>query len=229
MKVGVIMYPKIGQNIVMNIVNRSEPSKSLIADIGEEEMLIALPMNTELIGLLSADTKLEITYIADENKYRFKTRILGRKKDSIPLFRVVKPSEKDIFRIQMRENFRVNTNLRVLLNNIEQTTVNLSAGGVLCSCKPDFEVTLHEEVTGTIFLPIPDSKLQQAAEFKGEVIRVNQVPKADRINVALKFIEMERGVQTKVIQYCFERQRQERMTARKGIKGLLSNSFRSKK
>jgi len=214
MKVGVKLYPKIGQNIVMNVMNRSQPSKSLIADIGEEEMLIALPMNIDLIGLLMVDTKLEITYITDENKYRFKTRIIGRKKDRIPLFRVVKPLEKDIFRIQMRENFRVNANLRVLLNDMEQSTVNLSAGGVLCSCKPDFEINAQDEVSGTIFLPSPDSKVLQAVNFKGEVIRINQVPKAERVNVALKFIEMERGSQTKVIQYCFERQRQERLTAR---------------
>jgi len=201
---------------MMNVLNRSQPSKSLIADIGEEEMLIALPMNAnDLIGLLTVGSQLEITFIVEDKKYKFRTNVIGRKKDNIPLFRVVKPLEKDIYRIQMRENFRVNANLKVLLNETEQNTVNISAGGLLCSCKQEFDIKATDEVSGTIFLPNPENKIQESVQFKAEVIRITQVPKAERINVAMKFIELERGAHPKIIQYCFEKQRQELMTARR--------------
>jgi c-di-GMP-binding flagellar brake protein YcgR len=209
------LYPKIGQNILMNLENRSQQSKSLIADIGQEEMLIALPMNTDLIGFLSVGTQLEITYVVEDKKYRFKTKVIGRKKDNIPLFRVVKPLEKDIIRIQMRENFRVNANLKVIIKDTEQNTVNISAGGLLCSCKQDFEIETREELSGTIFFPTADNKVLERVPFKAEVIRTTQVPQAGRINVAMKFTELERGAQSKISQYCFEKQRQELMTARR--------------
>lgn len=199
----------------MNVVNRNQPSKSLIADIGEEEMLIALPMNTDLIGFLTTGSKVEITFIIDDKKYKFITKVIGRTKDKIPLFRVVKPLEENIFRIQMRENFRVNANLKVVLNNTEQNTVNISVGGLLCSCNQDFEIKARDEVSGTLFVPNPESKNLESVQFKAEVIRVTQVPKAERINVAMKFIDLESGSHPKILQYCFEKQRQELMVARR--------------
>jgi len=199
----------------MSLLSRSQSSKSLIADIGEEEMLIALPMNTDLIGFLPVNTKIDITFVTDVTKYRFKPEILGRKKDNIPLFRVKKPLEKDIVKIQQRENFRVNANLRVLLKETEQRTVNISAGGLLCSCSQDLELVPNEEVPGTLFLPVADSNQIEAVDFKAQIIRTSEVPRAERMNVAMKFIEIDRESQTKVTQYCFEKQRQERMIARR--------------
>lgn len=205
------MYPKVNQNIMIDIIGQDSSCRSLIAEVGEEEILICFPMDKSITGLLSVGTKLEIIYIIEENKYKFKTEIIGRKQAIMPLFLVRKPEEKDIIRIQQRENFRVRTNLRIYLNEYELSTINISAGGALFSCEIDLPFQLGEQVTGTLIIPNIQKKELDSVKFEGVIIRINHMNKEERQNVALQFSSMDQKDQKKLVQYCFEKERQNRI------------------
>jgi c-di-GMP-binding flagellar brake protein YcgR len=204
------MYPKVNQNIKIDILNHDLSCRSNVAEVGETDILISIPLDREIIGLLSIGTKLEITFITGENKYEFKTEIIGRTKDTISLLRLTKPLEKDIVKIQQRENFRVNSNLRLIINKHELNTINISAGGALFSSKLDFPYREGEEVTGILYIPNIQSKNIEPISFQSKIIRINLIKNQERKNVAIEFTNIKRNDQIKIIQHCFEKQRKSR-------------------
>ena len=208
------MYPKVNQNIMIDILTHELSCKSNIAEIGEKEILISIPLDREIIGLLSIGTKLEISYIIGENKFEFRTEIIGRTRDTIPLLRLAKPNENEIIKIQHRENVRVNSNLRLLIDGSELHTINISAGGVLFSSKLDSQFHEGEEIAGTLFVPDLRSKELVQVPIQGKVIRSSLMREIERRYVALEFTSIKRPDQMKIIQHCFEKQRQIRLKER---------------
>ena len=202
------MYPKVNQNIKIDILDHGLSCRSNIAEVGDSEILISIPLDREIIGLLSIRSKLEISFITGENKYIFRTVIIGRTNDTIPLLRLTKPQEKEIEKIQQRENFRVNSNLRLHINGLELNTINISAGGALFSSQLDFPFREGEEVTGTLFVPDPQSKDLVPISFKSKIIRI--MKSQERKNVAIEYTNIKRNDQIKIIQHCFEKQRKTR-------------------
>ena len=203
------MYPKVNQNIVINILSEGSICRSIVAEISESEILISQPMDGKMFGM-PRGTRLAISYTIGENKYKFEAFILGRKKDNIPLYRITKPKEKEISKIQRRENFRVPTSVPVKIGNMEVNTINISAGGMLLSCTRDSSYQVGEPLSGMILIPettpIP---------FKGVIKRIIQREDTGLKQVGLQFTVLERKDETKIVQYCFEKQRQARLTERK--------------
>lgn len=205
------MYPKVNQNIVIKENNQDNSWKSIVADVGESEILIGAPMDLSNFGMLRIGTTIEVSYTLEVSKYKFLTEILGRKNENIPLFILKKPEEKEIIKVQQREDFRVNVNLPLILKEKELYTINLSAGGFLCSTSLDFELNEGETVLGTIFLPSFTGGKASSISFRCEIIRIDLIKELERYQVALKFIEIGRQDQKKIIQYCIEKQRQLRL------------------
>ncbi|WP_169797570.1 flagellar brake protein [Neobacillus fumarioli] len=208
------MYPKINQNITIQLFNQDLLWKSMVAEIGDEELFISFPMDHTINGLLQNGTILQVSYTANESKYTFTSEIIGRKIETIPLLRLKKPLETQIAKIQQRENFRVNANLRLILQEREVRTLNISAGGLLCSCHMDLPLVEREEVSGTIFVPNVTNNEASPLSFKGEITRIHLIKELDRQNVAVKFIRLDPQDQKKIVQFCFEKQRQLRMKER---------------
>lgn len=208
------MYPKVNQNIMIDIMDYELSCRSNIAEIGQSEILISIPLDREIISLISVGIKLEISYLTGESKFQFTTEILGRTKDTIPLLRLAKPKENEIIKIQQRENVRVNSNLRLMIEENELHTINISAGGVLFSSKLDSSFYQGEEIAGTLFVPDARSKEIDSVPFKGKVIRVSLMREIERNYVALEFTSIKRPDQIKIIQHCFEKQRQIRLKVR---------------
>ncbi|MFP5113104.1 flagellar brake protein [Bacillaceae bacterium C204] len=199
------MYPKVNQKITIDLVSHDLSCKTNVAEVGETEILISIPLDREILGLLSIGTKLEVTFLTGGNKYEFKTEIIGRTKDTIPLLRLVKPKENEIVKIQQRENFRVNSNLRLIINDSELHTINISAGGALFSSRLDFPLREGDEVTGTLFVPNTQSKEEVPISFQSKIIRI--MKSQERKNVAIEYTKINRKDQLKIIQHCFEKQR----------------------
>ncbi|MEH7076568.1 flagellar brake protein [Neobacillus drentensis] len=199
------MYPKVNQNIKIDIVDHGLSCRSNIAEVGDSEILISIPLDREIIGLLSIRSNLDISFITGENKYVFRTYIIGRTNDTIPLLRLAKPEEKEIEKIQQRENFRVNSNLRLIINGTELNTINISAGGALFSSQLDFSFREGEELAGTLLVPDIQSKDIVPISFKSKIIRI--MKSHERKHVAIEFTNIKRNDQIKIIQHCFEKQR----------------------
>ncbi|WP_413300368.1 flagellar brake domain-containing protein [Bacillus sp. 1P10SD] len=208
------MYPKVNQNIKITVVSKDMSSKSIVADVGDSEIQISIPLDREILGLLSLGTKLEVTYITGENKYQFRSEIVGISKDTIPLLRLSKPEENKIFKIQERENFRVNSNLRLLVEEKEAITVNISAGGALFSTGLDFPYHEGEEISARLFLANQQSKVDEPITFHCKIIRITLLKDQERKHVAIQFSNLNQHDQKKIIQHCFEKQRQIRMKVR---------------
>ncbi|MCL6570281.1 MAG: flagellar brake domain-containing protein [Bacillus sp. (in: Bacteria)] len=208
------MYPKVNQNIVIDIKNRDMTCRSIIAEIEKNEILIAFPMDMNAIGLLTKGTEITVVFILGENQYKFQTEIIGRKKDKIALFRITKPQENEIIKIQRRDNFRVNSNLKFLLNEKKLNTINISVGGMLFFCETELQLLEGEVVSGTLVVPNTLNKEAELITFQGQIKRISLIKDPDRKNVALEFTMMEQRDQMKIIQYCFEKQRQMRIKSR---------------
>lgn len=197
---------------MIDIKSHDQTFRSIIAEVEEEEILISYPLDRKIIGLLPQGSLVDIIYMVDENQYKFQSEIIGRKTDTIPLCRISKPQENEIIRIQRRDNFRVNSHLLLMINENRLYTINISAGGILFSCGLDMELQHGELVLGTLILPSIQGKDTALIPFQGQIQRINVLKNLDRKNIALKFTEMDNRDQMRIVQHCFERQRQSRLT-----------------
>ncbi len=204
------MYPKVNQNIVIEIKNEEKNFKSIVAEVGNKEILIGFPMDLKIIGLLPDETIVYITYLVGEYLYKFQTSIIGKRNDNIPLFRVVKPKEVDIKKIQRRDNFRVKANLSLRLKDTELTTVDISAGGIQFSCKDSFEIQYGEVISGTLKIPGES----EPVNFEALVRRIGGNNIEERKNVAVAFSSLNQKDQVKITRYCFEKQRKMRLKSK---------------
>jgi c-di-GMP-binding flagellar brake protein YcgR len=205
-----MMYPKVNQNIVIEISREEKTFKSIVAEVGVKEILIGFPMDHNIFGRLPIGTTVDITYLIGDNLYKFKSNVIGKRNDSMPLIVIDKPNEKDIKKIQRRDNFRVKANLSVNVKDHEVTTVDLSGGGLQFTCKENFELVYGEVVSGTLVIPGET----EAVTFQGIVRRIFKTDIEDRKNVGVAFTSLNQKDQAKITRYCFEKQRQMRLKLR---------------
>ncbi|MEW8986981.1 MAG: PilZ domain-containing protein, partial [Bacillus sp. (in: firmicutes)] len=156
-------------------------------------------------------TEIEISYKVGENLYKFSSEITGKKLDNIPLYRILKPIEKKIYRIQRRENFRVNLHLKLVLLENEYTTVNVSAGGLLFSGPGKLDLKEGQPLTGQVLVPNVQAHDLEFITFHGEIRRVYQSEDKTHTFVAVEFTEISPKDQTIIVQSCFEQQRKMRL------------------
>ena len=78
---------------------------SNIQDITEEYIAISIPINAGEYIPLSKGTLIEVIYYEEENLYKFKSIVVGRKFEKIPILLIAKPSE--VKKIQRRKYVRV--------------------------------------------------------------------------------------------------------------------------
>lgn len=201
------MYPKINQNIVIELLDGGRTFRSIVSEVNDKEMQIGFPIDGNIIAHFQEGTRIIISFIIGENQYKFKTQILGRTRDNIPLLRIISPKESEIRRVQRRENFRMNANLKMIVNNDEVKTINISASGVLFTCHLDIPIDVAEIVTGKIFVPSTVNKDLEVITFQGRVIRIDVQKKEERKYIALEFTNIGQKDQMKIIQYCFDMQR----------------------
>jgi c-di-GMP-binding flagellar brake protein YcgR len=202
------MYPKVNHHILIDI-NDNHSCRSVIAEVGDTDMFISFPMDRTIIGLLTIGAKLDISFIVDDNKYKFKSEIIGRKVDPIPLIQITKPAEKNIVKVQLRENFRVSASINVRLKDQDFITTNVSAGGLLFTCNQNFQLQEGELVTGTLFIPNGEP-----LTFKGEIKRISMADNQDKKFAGIEFLNINQRDRSKILQYCFEKQRQMRTVGR---------------
>lgn len=206
------MYPKVNQQILIDIVQKGMAYRSIIAEYQDNEILIGIPMS-DRIGILPNGTEIEISYKLGDNLFRFSSEITGKKLDNIPLYRIQKPTEKKIYRIQRRENFRVNLHLKLLLLENEYTTVNVSAGGLLFSASGKLDLQEGQAITGQVLVPnvqVHDRDFEFIT-FHGEIKRIYQSEDKALTFVAVEFTEIDPNDQTVIVQSCFEQQRKMRL------------------
>jgi c-di-GMP-binding flagellar brake protein YcgR len=202
---------KVNQNIVVNVESEDQTFQSIVAEITEKEIFISMPLDGLVMRNLPVNTSISVYYSSDDNQYKFPSAIVGKISDNISLYRIVKPQPKDMVKIQRRDNFRVKTNLSLRLNEQEYTTLNISAGGLLFSCNKDLNFKIEDAVTGILVIPPIDNKAIDPIHFQGAVRRVSQNDDPNKIYVALEFVRLNDRDQMNLVQYCFYKQKQNRL------------------
>ncbi|MCD4839683.1 flagellar brake domain-containing protein [Neobacillus sedimentimangrovi] len=205
------MYPKISQNIMIELKNVNKTCKSIVAEIEENEILIVFPMLRTIMGHISEGDKLEISYLINENKYKFDSQVIGRKNGTVPLLRITKPIENEIVRVQRRDNFRVKANLDLIVNDTTVTTLDISGGGLQFTCKTDLELQEGSEMTGTLIVPTSHNNDSTPINFVGQVKRIQMNKDESLKNVAVQFTKLNQKDQMKIIQFCNYKLRQIRL------------------
>lgn len=205
------MNLKVNQNIVVNVEVEDQSFQSIVAEITEKEIFISLPLEGVVLRNLPVKTSISVYYSTGDNQYKFPSAIVGKISDNIPLYRIVKPQPKDMIKVQRRDNFRVKTNLSLKLNDYDLITLNISAGGLLCSCSKDLMLKVGDAVTGILSLPPIENKAMDPIHFQGSIKRVSPMDHPDKMYVALEFGRLSDRDQMNLVQYCFYKQKQNRL------------------
>lgn len=204
------MLPTINTPIEIYDYETNKTYKSIISDITEDEVFIASPMENLNLVYYEPGSTIEISYAAEGSKYAFTTEILGNLRDVISLYIVKKPMERDIRRVQRRQYFRMETNLKVVCDLGEFTTLDISGGGFRCFYPNELDIKVGESFMGTLYLPKGDSTSLDAIPFKGQVIRLLPPDVGDMETFAMEFTQIKESYREKIIQYCLKLQLQMR-------------------
>ena len=204
------MFPRINQNIVVEVLDKEQSFRSIIGEIRIDELLIGLPMDNSSKWILPNGTKLAVTYFTGDNQYKFPTEIIGRTMENIPLYILKKPREKEITRIQRRNNFRVSTQIPIILDDKEYFTLNISAGGTLFACPASSRFQEGQELAGVLHIPTSQNNQTEPVTFKGRVKRIKLLETQEIKNIGLEFLEIDQRQENKLMKYCFDIQRKNR-------------------
>lgn len=206
------MWPKVNDSIIIGILEENRTYVSTVAEVRNEELLITYPIGDGEVKIISLNTPIDISFISNGNRFRFHSQIIGRTKDVIPLYRIQKPKEDEIVKVQNRDNFRVQANLKVRIKQRDFTTINISGGGILFRCPSDFELEEGEKVSGSLFIPTSSNKVIESIQFEAKVVRVSLQDNSKHVGIAYTaIVEKQRQ---KVIQYCFLNERKDRLMKR---------------
>ncbi|MHC0038128.1 flagellar brake protein [Pseudoneobacillus sp. C159] len=205
------MYLKVNQTIIVSLEIEDRSFQSIVAEVSEKEFKITLPVEGIELRNLPAKTKVAVFFYTEDNQFKCQTEILGKTMDQIPLYRIQMPPKKDIIKIQRRDNFRVKSNLSLQINDLELSTINISAGGMLFSCSKDQIHNVGDVVSGILFIPGVDNKISNSIPFTGKIKRIHSIAEREIMNVALEFFGLNNRDQQSIVQYCFQKQKQNRL------------------
>lgn len=197
------MYLEINQIIDLRVIGMNQSWNGIVTEIRDKEFTIHFPADHFVNDSLQIGSKVEASFVAGENRYKFLSEINDRR---ITLLTLKKPVKEDIISTQLRKNFRAPINIPLFLNDKKAITINISLGGISCLCRIDMKFKKGDVVSGIISLPNFTREEINPISFKGEIIRVNFAKELERNNIALKFIEMAQQDKMMIKQYCIEKQ-----------------------
>lgn len=211
---------KIGTTLNLNIIHNKKTSTShtyhcKIIDKNSHYLWIDYPINdaTHRTTYFSKGTNVSVSFVGNDNAvYSFQTTLLRKVSlNSVPALLCHLP--KTMKRVQRRNYVRIDAALDIAIQYAEEeyfTTVtkDISAGGVAIVMPRDRDLPIHSFVNVNIVLPMqPDEKTY--IESKMKVIRMTH--HAHIPLVSLQFIDLQSAFKEQIIQYCFKKQREQRI------------------
>ncbi len=217
-----MMLPRIGQTLRMSLVSLSEEAhsqsyKSRIADFQGEVAAIELPIseNTGRTGKFLPGAECDVWYIGDDgSRYDFRTEIVGRRNDNIPMLLIKMPTKEKMRRTQRRNYLRINTSVEIAVKTEDRVrdyhflarTVDLSGGGLSFTCASSYRLKEKDRLRVWLSLPSKSGTVTHAYAVL-EVIRCNPPEEAGQHQwVSGKFVQINEGDQAKIVRACYERQ-----------------------
>lgn len=211
---------KIGTRIHLVVEDETTGKKlryrSKLIDKYDSYYVIDLPIqeNSYKTTFIANGTNVQVQFLAaNDDLYQFPSKVIRRVSVNVPALAITKPLEDTIQKIQRRKFFRVEANIPVNIFCHEDTfpsfqaiTKDISGGGIAITL-PELDILKEiEHVMIQFTLPFEMGE-KYSIKTEGKMVRVDQEKKI----VAFAFINLAHADEEKIVQYCFEKQRKNRM------------------
>ncbi|MBS4199522.1 flagellar brake domain-containing protein [Bacillus sp. FJAT-49732] len=204
---------KVGMDLILETDNQNEEKyKAKIADFDGNKIYISYPLGVKSNKtiFLRTDTNLYATFVDEESgAYLFKTKIIDRVKNHIPMLVLSFPDEENLLKIQRREFVRIDVAIDVSLHLLESEetfptiTDDFSAGG--CAVILPQNVNIHRGALGKICIVLP----MQSGEYvylNLDCRIIRSFDKNKRQLVSIQFLNVNNKEQQQLMRFCFEKQ-----------------------
>jgi len=188
---------------------------SNVQDVTDEYIAISIPINSGEYIPLSKGAIIDVIYYEEENLYKFKSSVIGRKFENIPILLIAKPRE--IKKIQRRKYVRIpiiSTVKYINLKNKPRTNpstiekskylkaslVDLSGGGM--------RVRVTEEIKLNDFLLVSLTVNNEDILMVGQAMRIVKDDEG-RYYCGLSFEFLENTTRERIIKYIFQLMREQ--------------------
>lgn len=186
-----------------------------IQDVTQEYIAISIPMNAGQYVPLSKGTIIDIIYYEEENLYKFKSAIIGRKFENIPILLISKPLQ--IIKIQRRKYVRVPLINTAKYKNLKRepkinpksidkseflkaVLVDLSGGGM--------KIRISEEIKMDDFILVNLSVNGEDIPIVGQAKRIIK-DEVGRFVCGLSFEFLDALTREKIIKFIFQLMREQ--------------------
>lgn len=183
-----------------------------VQEYGEDRFSIAMPYQKSQPLILYRGENVTVRFAGENASYQFKTRVMGRTEDRIPLYVLAMPKKVD--RIQQRKFVRIPISIPVKYavepdgdekpEFKEAFTVNLSAGGMKLALKAPFK----EGATLLLRFQLEIKEQVLTFELKGKIVRLEVKELKDKRRVyhaGIEFLDISRNTQDKIMRFIFAR------------------------
>jgi len=212
---------KVGMSLTLEVETDSDTTKRYRCRVVEEKgtlIYIDYPINiqTGRTDYFPKGTFLFAYFVGpDQSVYKFYTEIIERKREKVPML-LLRYDQNKLERIQRREYVRVNATLDVSINdsdeNIEPfTTVtkDISGGGIAVVLQNDKEIEPRTQFDLVIVLHSKNED-NDYIFTRAEAIRTYTTNNDSKRILSMKFIDIYENDRQQIIQYCFDKQLEER-------------------
>jgi len=188
---------------------------SNIQDVTDEYIAINIPMSYGEYLPLSKGTVVEAIYYEEENIYKFKSLVIGRKFENIPIILLSKPTE--IQKVQRRKYFRIPLISSIKYKNLKNNPqinpksvakseyakallVDLSGGGM--------KIKVSEQVNLNDFLLVSLTIDNQTVLIVTQAMRIVKDDEG-RFTCGLSFEFLENTTREVIIKFIFQLMREQ--------------------
>lgn len=203
--------------VILEIHSQSEEEKlkSKITDFNNDQIFIQYPISltTKKTSFLVNEMMVSVNFVDEQaNAYSFKSYVIGRLKDPIPMIALHLPEENKIKRIQRREFVRIETavdiacDFPVSASKFPTISDDFSAGGCAIVIPSHIQLQNGELGLATVVLPMQNKEYH----YLELDCRVTRVYEKDNITLAsLQFLNSDKYEQ-QLIRFSFEKQLERR-------------------
>jgi c-di-GMP-binding flagellar brake protein YcgR len=202
-------YLSVNQKLIIEVKvgDHAGVYDSRIEDFDDETISISMPSSQGVTAPLKPNTKLHISFVMDRGRLSFKTLVIDRFMDPLPMLKIAKPDL--LFREEMRAFFRVDTRIPVKI------MVDIDEGDIVKQKLFEAKVTDMSGGGCRVFTPAPIKKgdvfevffqggIGNLESVKVEAKRVQRVE--DNNVIGTEFYGITQGDRDKIIKYVFKRQ-----------------------
>mgnify|MGYP005835122259 CR=1 FL=1 len=203
---------KVRQKIMVARRGEKEWFFSTIQDIRDGELFIEQPRQRERVLVFHPGEEVEVRITGENASYVFFTRVLGRTRDQIPLYRLAPP--ETIQRVQQRRFVRFPVSLEVFYafppdekkrrpRYLKGLSLDLSGGGVRLAVREPVE----EGAVLQLRFTLPLKRGLKEIKTEGKVVRCWKSEKegAAGYEIAVEFLDIGRTQQDYIVNFIFSR------------------------